>query len=70
MTAETTGMSEEHEGREECCRPAGSLDLCVCGWQVHNQLFLLLLDLCICLKICTSSAIQTGTQETGLEKPR
>lgn len=31
--------------------------ICVRGRQVHNQLFLLFLDLCVCLKICTSSAI-------------
>lgn len=43
---------------------------CVWGWQVHWQLFLSFLDFCVCLKSCTSLAIQTGTQKIGLEMPR
>lgn len=35
MTAETMGMSEEQEGREERCSPAGLLDLC--AWAAGSQ---------------------------------
>lgn len=41
----------------------------VCGRQVHDQLFLLFLDLCVCLKIYWLCDINRNAK-TGLETPR
>lgn len=38
MRAEMTGMPEKQEGRDECCSPAGSLELCVGGRFTNNYI--------------------------------
>lgn len=57
-------------GREECCSPAGLLDLGV--WAAGSQPAIPFISGIVCLleKNCASSTTQTGTQKIGIEMPR
>lgn len=66
------GQQGCHRSRKGGGNTTAQLPHCTCvwGWQVHWQLFLSFLDFYVCLKSCTGSAIETGTQKIGLEMPR